>query len=193
MVWAALNQQHYQAIAEIAKTKSDRIIAVVGGAIIDDSLRRHLELRLRPLHKNHTDMNEKLFKPTGALGNLVPKIDLAYQLYMFEKPVRNALWGIAEIRNMFAHHLIMSFKDKSKDMETSINKLTLHIGRTHYPEAFFGSGDSKYELHVEKGRRGHFIVNLQLCLLYLMRDGTSHEPWSNVPRNQKVIVETLPA
>jgi hypothetical protein len=37
--------------------QSDRIVAIIGGALLDDGLRRALELRFRP-KDGKTDMNE---------------------------------------------------------------------------------------------------------------------------------------
>ena len=104
MVWALLNQAQNVALNELIEgQKSDRIVAIVGGAMLDDSLRHAIEQRLRFAK----DMNEKLFKVGGPLGNTAPKIDLGYQLYMFEKPMRNTMYGMTEIRNLFAHRLDM--------------------------------------------------------------------------------------
>ena len=72
MVWAILGEEYNKAINEIIASDSDRIIAVVGGAMLDDTLRRTLEERLR----DNKDINKKLFRATGPLGNLGPKIDL---------------------------------------------------------------------------------------------------------------------
>jgi hypothetical protein len=183
MVWAVLNEDHNIALNELLHgKKSDRIVAIIGGALVDDSLRRHLELRFRGVEKGHTNMNDFLFRPGGPLGFLTPKIHLAYQLYMFEKPVRNTLCGIADIRNLFAHNLNMSFESKTDRMTSAMGKLTLHQGRSHYPDPLL-QGDSKYPIERGKGRRHVFIVNLQFCLIHLMRDGTSHGPWSNIPRD----------
>jgi hypothetical protein len=90
MVWALLNPDQRDALSEIIKFDSDRVAAILGGAMLEDSLRKTLEHRLRP----DKGMNDKLFKISGALGNLGPKIDVAYQLYMFEKPMRDAMYGI---------------------------------------------------------------------------------------------------
>jgi hypothetical protein len=88
MVWALLNQAQNTALKELIDgQQSDRIVAIIGGAMLDDSLRISIERRLRFAK----DMNEKLFKIGGPLGNTAPKVDLGYQLYMFEKPMRNTM------------------------------------------------------------------------------------------------------
>jgi hypothetical protein len=94
MVWALLNHDHAIATEEISFfEKSDRVAAIIGGAMLDDALRKALQSRLRPQDVN-TDMNDKLFRIGGPLGNLSPKVDLAYQLYMVGKPERNTMHGI---------------------------------------------------------------------------------------------------
>jgi hypothetical protein len=134
MVWAILNEDQASALAELTSLEnSDRIVAILGGALLDDSVRRALESRLRAKDGN-TDMNEKLFRVGGPLGNLQPKIiGLGYQLYMLDKPHRNLMYGLAEIRNLFAHNLSMTFSDTSEAMKKASAKLTLHDGKKFYP------------------------------------------------------------
>jgi hypothetical protein len=84
MVWVTLNVEQSVALDELIQTQwSDRTVAILGGALLDDSIRQALELRLRA-KDGKTDMNDKLFHIGGPLGNLQPKIDLGYQLYMLE-------------------------------------------------------------------------------------------------------------
>ncbi len=130
-MWTISNVEQNEALKELIRDQtSDRVVAIVGSALVDSSLRLTFELRLR---EASDDMNDKLFKPTGPLGNLQPRIDLAYQLHIIEKPLRNAMYGIAEIRNLFAHRLTMTFNSPEKKMKDAIAKLTLHEGITHYP------------------------------------------------------------
>ncbi len=65
MVWAILGEPQSEAIKEILESRSDRIIAIVGGAILDETLKRTLEERLR----NDRNISNKSFKLTGPLGN----------------------------------------------------------------------------------------------------------------------------
>jgi len=177
MVWAILNPEQSAALKELVRGQnSDRIVGVVGGAMLDDSLRRALEQRLR----KSDDMNDKIFKVGGPLGNLVPKVDIAYQLYMFDKPVRNTLYGLAEIRNLLAHQMDMQFSSKAKKMKDALGKLTLHEGRIYYPAALW-DGDTKYKLETTHQSRDLFIVNLKIALIALMADSHKHEIYSNVP------------
>lgn len=178
MVWAILGKDYNKAVQEIIASDSDRIIAVVGGAMLDHTVKYTLESRLR----DNKDMNKKLFRPTGPLGNLGPKIDLAYQLFAFSKEVRNTLYGLSEIRNFLAHRLDASFKTQHKDLTTGFAKLTLHTGRSHYPDPFRGLGkNTEHKIEAATTKRGLFLTNLKLALIYLMADRLSHVANSNLP------------
>ena len=138
MVWAILSDEQNTAVNELIRgQQSDRIVGILGGALLDNSLRQALELRLRAKDGN-TDMNEKLFGVNGPLGNLQPKIDLGYQLYMLDKPYRNAMYGLAEIRNLFAHNLSMTFADTGTKMAIASAKLTLHEEKEFYRSSIPG-------------------------------------------------------
>jgi hypothetical protein len=181
MVWAIGNPAQNNALSELIKGQSsDRVVGIVGGAILEDSLQRAMVGRFRSSAGHSTNINNKLFKVGGALGNFQPKIDLGYQLYMFEKPTRNAMYGIAEIRNLFAHLLDMDFKSLDKRMVDASDKLTLHQGRTHYPNPLSGN-DSEHELEPTETTRDKFFVNLKLCLLWLAGDFARHLPGTNTP------------
>jgi hypothetical protein len=177
MAWAIFNQGQGIALEEIEDDHaSDRIVAIVGAAILDESLMRTLELRFRM----GTNTKDKIFKLNGALGNLGPKIDMAYLLYMFEKQTREALYGISEIRNFFAHNLVAGFDSKEKKFTESINKLKLHEGRSYYPNPFTKK-DSEVEIGNPSDARAVFIVNLKLALIELLADVSKHQHGSNLP------------
>lgn len=126
MVWSIQKEQQDKAVYEMAETRSPRIVAVVGGALLDQSLRHALEYRMRP----DKDTRRKLFRENGPLGGLGNKIDLGYLLYMYDEQTHAALIGISQIRNLFAHHLDMTFEAVDKGMVKAQDKLTLHEGRT---------------------------------------------------------------
>jgi DNA-binding MltR family transcriptional regulator len=182
MVWAIGNPTQDVALRELIRSESsDRIVAIIGGAILEDSLKEAMTSRFRSTSGHSADVNEKLFRVGGPLGNLQPKIDLGYQLYMFEKPLRNAMYGVAEIRNLFAHQLNMTFESTDKKIVEATKKFTLHEGRTHYPVPWNDKQNLEYEIEPTNSARDKFIVNLKLCLSWLMVDGTRHQMNSNVP------------
>ena len=192
MTWAIFSDEHLRAIGELIQNqRSERITAIVGGALLDDTLRRTLAERLR----DDKDIANKLLKVSGALGNSVPKIDMLYMLKAFEKPERNAMYGIADVRNFFAHNLDASFDSDKKTMVDGLGKMTLHEGRTHYPHHLFkrDNKEDKHRLEPIKNDRDKFIVNLKLCLIALMQDRVSHVTHSFEPRSEADIRATLKA
>ena len=184
MTWAIFDDVHMQAIGEVIASGSERVTAVVGGALLDDTLRRTLSERLR----DHKDIRGKILKVGGAIGNTGPKIDILFMLYAFEKPVRDTLYGIAEIRNFFAHNLDASFDSEDKQMVRAMQKLCLHNGKTVYPHHIY-DGDTDLTIETVSTNRDKFLVNLKLCLIMLMRDRVSHETWSNKPLTKKTMAE----
>ena len=74
----------------------------------------------------------------------------------------------------------MTFSDDKTNFLQAINDLTLHQGRTHYPTPF-PDGESAVELEPTDTPREKFLVNLKICLLWLMADQHQHQPWSNLP------------
>jgi hypothetical protein len=122
MAWAMFNEAQRAPLLEIINSKSPRVIAILGGAMLDESLRRTIEMRFRP----HENTNKRLFSIGGGLGNLGPKIDLAFQLYMINSSMWKAMKGINDIRNELAHQLDTSFNSTRPKFVAALKKLTLH-------------------------------------------------------------------
>ncbi len=184
MTWAIFRVEHLRAIGEIISAGSGTVAAILGGVMLDDTLRRTLSERLR----NDKNIASKLLKVNGALGNTGPKIDLLYMLGAFDKPVRNALYGLSEIRNFFAHNLDASFDSQTKELLDPIQKLILHEDRKYYPHRIYDE-NSKAKIEEVENNRAIFIVNLKFCLIALMRDRVSHDTWSNKPLTKTAIRE----
>jgi len=178
MTWAIFRDAHTQAIVEMLQDgATERVVAVVGGALLDETLRRTLAERLA----NDEDTTDKLLKVGGALGNTEPKIDLLFLLGAVDRPTRNALYGLTHIRNFFAHNLEASFDSDDKKYRQDVTLLVLHEGRTVYPH-HFTPDDSDIKIEDVKTNRDRFLVNLKLCLIALMRDRVSHVAHSSTPR-----------
>ena len=151
--------------------------------MLDEAVNRSFSERLR----NDRDIFGKITKPSGALGNVVPKIDMLYLLYSFEKPVRNAMYGITDIRNSFAHNITASFNSTRPKFIEAIENLKLHQGMTHFPHHIDAGRRTRERIEQIKTPRDRFLVNLRLCLLALMQDRCSHKTWSNFPLSKKDI------
>jgi hypothetical protein len=179
MPWAILADQDERdtnAILELISSQTARVTAVVGGALLDEHVRRTLSERLRK-----SDVSDWLLKPDNPLGNLGPRIELLYLLHAIDKPMRSALKGISGVRNFYAHNLGASPSFESEKAEgflKSMGSLTLHEGKSHYPDHRYG-GDSAFEIEPVTDNQTRFIVNLKLGLIALMRDRCSHEMHSN--------------
>jgi hypothetical protein len=168
------DDKHRRAIQELASTKSERVLAVVGGAMFETAVTRTLVERLR----NEKPVKSLLDETNGALGNVAPKIDLLFLLGSFDEATRKAMKGIARIRNIFAHHLDASLDAPSSELKKHLALLTLHNGRKYYPHHLYGP-DSRHPVESIKSNRDLFFVNLKLALLTLMRDRCTHEMYGN--------------
>jgi hypothetical protein len=114
---------------------------------------------------------------------------LLYLLSAIDRPVRDALKGIARIRNIFAHNLGASFA--SEDTLKYVGKLVLHKEKTYYPNSRIG-GDSNEVIEPIDSNRTLFLVNPKLALLDLMRDRVSHCLHSNVMLSPEEIRALFP-
>jgi hypothetical protein len=193
MTWAIFpGDIHARAVLELITAAahpagSERIIAVVGGALLEQAVDRTLRERLI----NIPGLVNNLLGVDRPLGNMGPKIDLLRLLGAIDEKTRTALKGIAGVRNFFAHNLSASFDSLDDDFDKSMKRLVLHENRTHYPHHLFGP-DSKIVLEPINSRRDQFIVNLKLGLIALMRDRISHEPFTNRPRSEEELLNLYP-
>jgi DNA-binding MltR family transcriptional regulator len=96
--------------AAFFEQSSDRAMAVIWGAIVENHLTGVLRLLMR--RDNEAVANE-LFKPTGPLGAFGTKIRVAYMLRIIEPASYNDYLIVSKIRNAFAHDLSKtSFEDQ---------------------------------------------------------------------------------
>jgi DNA-binding MltR family transcriptional regulator len=175
MTWAIFNEEpNTAAIGELLSSTSDRVVAVVGRALLDEHVRRTLRRRLRA-----SGVTEGLLKQDAPLGNVGPKIDLLYLLHAFERPVYQALKAIAGVRNFFAHELDASFQSQDPRLLAHMDNLSLHKSRSHYPHHLFSWKDTEAPIEQINNNRDQFIANLKLGLLALMQDRVSHHKNSN--------------
>ena len=109
MTWAIFRHEtQLHAVGEILETDNERVIAVVGGALLDAAVTRTLRERLR-LEYEGASIDDRIFQPSGPLGNVDPKIDMLYLLHGIDEDTHKALRSITRIRNHFAHNLGATF------------------------------------------------------------------------------------
>lgn len=193
MTWAVLPDDKYtraviELLTEPAKPSgSERVMAVVGGALLEEAVDRTLRERLI----DHPAVIKNLLEPDRPLGNIAPQIDLLYLLGAFDNRTRGALKGIARVRNFFAHRTDASFDSLDKDFTDAMKRLVLYEGRTHYPHHLFGP-DSTVSIEPVTTKRDQFVVNLKIGLIALMRDRISHHDHSNKPRTEQEMLAIFP-
>lgn len=182
MTWAIFpGDKHLRAVIELVSaglqpSGSERIVAVVGGTLLDEAVTHTLRERFI----NDPGMVDNLFNVDRPLSNLGPKIDVLYLLGAFDHQTRRVLKGLVGVRNFFAHHLDASFDSLDKEILKAMSRLTLHENRTHYPHHLYGP-DGKHGIEPITNKKIQFVVNLKLGLIVLMRDRLSHETYTNQP------------
>jgi len=188
MTWAIFPDDKYtKALIELLTAGSERVVAVVGGALLEEAVDRTLRERLL----NIPGLVGSLLEVDRPLGNMGSKIDLLRLLGAFDEKARVAIKGIAGVRNFFAHHLDASFESADGAFTKAMRRLTLHENRTYYPHHLFGT-DSKVAIEPINSKREQFIVNLKLALIILMRDRISHHPYTNQPRSHEELLKQYP-
>ncbi|HEV7414752.1 MAG TPA: hypothetical protein VGN98_01240, partial [Tianweitania sediminis] len=83
-------------------TKSDREVAIVALAYIEDHLGRAIRSKMPGLT---SDVRDKLFSPSGALSPMGARIDLAKALGLIDSKDRSDFIILARVRNRFAHNV----------------------------------------------------------------------------------------
>jgi hypothetical protein len=193
MTWAVFPEDNYtraviELLTEAAKSSgSERVVAVVGGALLEEAVDRSLRERLI----DDPDVIEDILEPERPLGNIASQINLLYLLGAFDDGVRRALNGLARVRNIFAHRTDSSFDSSDKDLNNAMKLLVLHEARTHYPHHLFGP-DGNEPIESVTSRRDQFVVNLKLGLIALMRDRISHHDHSNKPKTEEEMLALFP-
>jgi len=190
MTWAVFHDDHMKAIGEIIGHGNERVTAIVGGTLLESTTRRTLSERFRQ-DAGEITLSEMLLKPGGTLGDVSAQINILFLLRAFDDKAREAMRGLASIRNAFAHHLTQSFSDGGKEFKKAVSRLKLHEGLTHYPHHLFPDGPAGAQIEPIQNNRDTFIVNLKLALLLLMQDRVSHEAWTNRIQSRHEILEKL--
>ena len=123
MTWAIFpDDKHTSALIELLTTGSERVMAVIGGALLEQAIDRTLRERLL----NKPDLVDNLLEVDRPLGNMSPKIDLLCPLGAFDEKAHAAMKGIAGVRNFFAHHLDASLgSDDRKCTKVTLLEATL--------------------------------------------------------------------
>lgn len=165
--------------AEILPTldhDSDRAVAVIVGAMIENRLERALRARMP---HNDSKTLERIFRPSGPLGTFSSKIDLAFLSGLLSKVAFEDMKNFKEIRNSFAHKLnIKNFNSQAiKDRASRLQLIDDYVA-----EADFGpdtltrinmAHEAKpaiYVLHAsmrKKNARDRYLMTAQIFTIRL--------------------------
>jgi DNA-binding MltR family transcriptional regulator len=90
-----------QALTEELNEQSDRGLAIVGAAWVEEAITGTLESLL------HTDTKgwERLFEGNGPMSSFAAKIDILYALGLTSEAIQSDMHRLRAIRNMFAHQI----------------------------------------------------------------------------------------
>ena len=94
-------QKRMEALIEEMQGQTDRGVAIVGAAWVEEAMSAAIESFL------HSDRKawDRLFGIAGPLGTLSAKIDLARLLGMVSDSIKSDLHIIRDVRNEFAHRI----------------------------------------------------------------------------------------
>jgi hypothetical protein len=193
MTWAIFEGDKYtRAVVELITAAmqpngSDRIVAIVGGSLLEASV----NFTIRERFLNERGLVDNLLSVDRALGNMGPQIDVLRLLDAYDENTRKALKGLAGVRNFFAHHVDASFDSLNPEFFKAMSRLTLHEKRTHYPHHLWGP-DSATPIEPVNSRRDQFIVNLKLGLIALMRARVAREAYTGRLRTEEELLKIWP-
>lgn len=89
------------ALVEELNEQSDRGVAIVGAAWVEEAISSSLESAFPQQSKGR----ERLFRADGPLSTFSAKIDLLHTLGLVSELIRSDMHRIREIRNTFAHQI----------------------------------------------------------------------------------------
>lgn len=103
---------------------NDRVLAVLGGAMIEAALKGILQNEMRLL--SHA-LSSELFMGHGPLSTFSAKITVAYALSLIDSHTRKNADYIREIRNTFSHTL-HPIRFRTQEVSASCNLLIFSAG-----------------------------------------------------------------
>jgi len=166
---------------EALKTETDRGAGIIGATILDLALTHSLK---NYLHKNQK-LTDAFFAITGPVGDLGPKVDLAFLICLIGEEAYRDLITVKNIRNYFAHRLNVS-NFKSEAIATLSRNLKIAETRL-CPQNFdyFDAADHEYWMWIPDRAatladpRERFILSVHLLCYGL---SLAHETAMPPPR-----------
>ena len=150
-------------ISDELKSGSDRAVAIVGVALLDEMLRQALEAMFHPTLsvRDRADLFEG---PAAALGTYASRTRMARALGLFQDNFQKDLRLLGRVRNRFAHDLaVTSFEEPGIAglCEQLLGYRTEHIARD-------GTATPWVEWRSGKDARQAFIATITSAVYLLM-------------------------
>jgi hypothetical protein len=118
-------RERMQVVIDELQSESDRTVAIVGGAWVEEGILGLLQAAFQPDVANW----KKIAGSFGSLSAFATKIDLVFLLRLVSKQVAKDLTSIREIRNEFAHNIVhKKTKDRLRFEEQGIQNKCLSLG-----------------------------------------------------------------
>lgn len=111
MTWTGANPAYKSIIIEIER-QTDRGAALIAASLIESQLLVAIKKHL----VEDKDVANKLFKPSGPIGDFSAKVDLGLLLGLYDRPLCQIIHNIREVRNRFAHE-VRAIDFNSKDIK----------------------------------------------------------------------------
>jgi hypothetical protein len=163
--WVVFNQAQIEAARELSDPHaSDRAVALIGAALVEDHVTEALIRSVRPEEGRGEDA-AKAFRERGPLSSYGAKIEFGYLRSIWDRADLADLRLIGKIRNSFAHDLTpISFSSR----EVSRN------GRLTVPDRYTFHAENEFSFvpATSKSRamgRARFVLSCQLIMLFLVR------------------------
>jgi hypothetical protein len=164
--WALVNEAELASVEEL-ESQSDRGVAIMGGAFVEERVRQAILHRLRPLSKT---MRDRLFNGDRPLSSFSAKIDLGFALGLYGPVTRADLDRVRRVRNIFAHSLAPCDFSRA-DIEDLVTKICLPErikkveGDPHYSYKIIGP--------IPLEPKPRMILSIKLFLAYLYSESVS--------------------
>ncbi|GMO96259.1 MltR family transcriptional regulator [Bradyrhizobium sp. TM239] len=131
MIWSILSPEDGDEREELDRAlhdidaSPDRAAAIVAAAFIE----RHLELALKARLVQDDTYLKDMFRSSGPLGSFSSKIRMAYLLGICSKETTRDLETIKNIRNAFAHDVLIAGFDNQRinDLTENLENATVNL------------------------------------------------------------------
>lgn len=107
-------QKRMAALIEEMEGQTDRGVAIVGAAWVEEAMTEAIESFLRPAPEAWRD----LFGDRGGMSTLSAKIDLSRLLGLISESIRSDLHNIRRVRNAFAHQIVHEASHEKLSFQT---------------------------------------------------------------------------